>query len=162
MTLPDTEAALAVCGAAIVVALGAWPMRVASIGACGALPLAGLMAWTARLGGSGRPSSIIGAAACIGLLAVEPATRVLRGLRAGPLDVIARPSRGRWWTFPAVAVVQLALVFVAARVAGLSKTVDRATVIVVTEGGLALLLSVLLTLKYVNKDWLNTRSARGS
>ena len=149
MTLPDTEAALAVLGAALVVAAGAWPLRLASIGACGALPIAGLLAWTSRFGGSGRPSSIVGAVACIGLLAVEPATRALRGFRSGPLDVIARPGHGRWSTLPIAAAVQLVLVFVAARVAGLSHSVDRAVVIVIAEGAVALLLAVLITSRFL-------------
>ena len=158
MTLPDTEAALAVLGATLVVAAGTWPLRVASLGACGALPIAGLLAWTARFGGAGRPSSIIGAVACIGLLAVEPATRVLRGFRSGPLDVVARPAHGRWWTLPAAAAVHLVLVFVAARIAGLSRTVDRAALIAVTGGVVAVLMSVLVTSRYTNRQWLDTKT----
>jgi hypothetical protein len=160
MTLPDTEAALAVLGAAFVVAAGAWPLRLASIGACGALPIAGLIAWTARYGGSGRPSSIVGAVACIGLLAVEPATRLLRGNREGPLDVFARPARARWWTLPVVAVVQLVLVLVAARVAGLSHSLDRAVVIAVVEGAIALAIAMLVTSKYTKNEWLDITTSR--
>ncbi|MEO5838821.1 MAG: hypothetical protein ABIQ73_21630 [Acidimicrobiales bacterium] len=156
MTVPDTEAALAVLGATLVVAIGAWPLRLGSFGACGALPMAGLIAWSSRFAGTGRPSSIVGAVACIGFIAVEPATRMLRRGGPGPIDVLARPERGQWWTLPAVVPVQLVLVFVAARVAGLGHRVDRAVAIVAAEGILALAVSLLVTSRYRQKDQSST------
>lgn len=151
VTLPDTELALALIGAAVVVAVVSWPLRVAAIGACGALPLAGLVAWIARFSGTGRPSSIVGAVAAAGVVVIEPATRALRRSGTGPIDVIADPARGRWWTVPVVAPVQLALVFVAARVAGLSHGVDRAVVVVVAEALGATALALLITSKYIER-----------
>jgi hypothetical protein len=151
MTVPDTEAALAVLGATLVVAAGAWPLRLGCVGACGALPMAGLIAWTARFSGTGRPSSIVGAVACIGFLAVEPATRLLRRGGAGPIDVLARPAQGRWWTLPAVVPIQLVLVFVAARIAGLGHRVDRAVAIVVAEGIVAVTVALLVTAAYAKR-----------
>lgn len=156
MTVPDTEAALAVLGASLVVAVGAWPLRLGCFGACGALPMAGLIAWTARLSGSGRPSSIVGAVACIGLIAVEPATRALRRGDAGPIDVFARPAHGRWWTLPAVVPFQLVLVIVAARIAGLGHRIDRAVAIVTVEGILSLAAALLVTSRHTKNERINT------
>lgn len=151
MTVPDTEMALAMLGASLVVAAGAWPLRLGCFGACGALPMAGLMAWTARFGGTGRQSSIVGACACIGLIAVEPAARLLRRHGGGPIDLFATPARGRWWTLPVVVPVQLVLVFVAARVAGLGQSVDRAVAIVVAGGTIALAVSLVVTARYAKQ-----------
>ena len=147
VTLPDTEAALAMLGATVVVAVSAWPLRLACVGACGALPIAGLIGWTARYSGTGRVSSMVGAVACAGVLVVEPATRLLRGFGTGPLDVLVNPSRGRWWTLLAVAPVQLALVFVAGRIAGLSREVERAVVVVAVEAIVAIAASLVLSAK---------------
>jgi hypothetical protein len=152
MTVPDTEAALAVLGATLVVAAAAWPLRLGCFGACGALPMAGLIAWTARYGGTGRPSSIVGAVACIGLLAVEPTARLLGRRDRGPIDVFASPAQGRWWTLPAVVPIQLVLVFVAARIAGLGHRVDRAAAIVAVEAAISVAVAALVTSKYMKND----------
>jgi hypothetical protein len=145
VTLPDTEAALAMFGATVVVAVGAWPLRLACVGASGALPMAGLIAWTVRYSGTGRTSSIVGAVACAGVLVIEPAARALRRSGTGPLDAMVNPSRGRWWTLLVVAPIQLALIFVAGRVAGLSREIERAVVIVAAEAILAIALSLVLS-----------------
>jgi hypothetical protein len=152
VTLPDTEGALAILGATSVVALAAWPARVSSLGSVGALPLAGLIAWNAAFGGFGRPSSIVGAVACVGLLVIEPATRALLRSGPGPIDTLVRPKAAQWWTLPAVAVVQLALVFIAARVAGLGHSLQRAAVIVVAEGVIALAISIVVTTWAKNRN----------
>ncbi|HEV8297179.1 MAG TPA: hypothetical protein VGQ20_07780 [Acidimicrobiales bacterium] len=145
VTLPDTEGALAILGATMAVALAAWPARVVALGGAGALPLVGLIAWNAAYGGFGRPSSIVGAVACAGVLVVEPATRMLLRSGLGPIDAIAKPKRARWWTFPVVAPVQLGLVFVAGRVAGVGHSLDRAIVIVVAGGVVALAIAIVVT-----------------
>jgi hypothetical protein len=113
--------------------------------------MVGLMAWTARFGGTGRQSSIVGACACIGLIAVEPAVRLLRRRGGGPVDVVATPANGRWWTLPVVVPIQHVLVFVAARVAGLGQSVERAVVIVVAEGVIALAVALVVTARYAKK-----------
>ena len=160
VTLPDTELALALIGAAAVVALVSWPLRLAALGASGALPLAGLVAWIARFSGTGRPSSIVGAVAAAGVVAIEPAARALRRSGTGPIDVIVDPARGRWWTMPAVAPIQLALVFVAARVAGLSHGVDRAVVVVGAEAVCATAIALLITSKYIERPQSATHSEK--
>ena len=152
VTVPDTEAALAILGVTLVVAIAAWPLRLGCVGASGALPIVGLMVWTDRLGGADRPSSIVGAVACIGLLAVEPATRVLRRSGSGPVDVFAAPERPRWWTLPAVVPIQLVLIFVAGRVGGLGHRVGRTVVIVLAEGIVALTISLLVTSRYLKNE----------
>jgi hypothetical protein len=99
-TVPDTEQALALLGAAIAIAFAFWAAR---LGAAGSWAFAGLVAWTAAVGGVGRHSSIVGGLACLGVLLVAP---------LWPRRVPAF----------AIAAAQWPVVFVASRVAGLRPT----------------------------------------
>lgn len=122
-TLPDTEEILVLFGAAVPLAILAWPKVVASLGAVGVYPLLGVFAWVIAFGGRGRESAVIGAVACLGLLAVEPLVRWLRNQTL--LDRF--PTKWSW--VPVVAGMQLVIVLLAARVAGLSRTPQRAGLI---------------------------------
>ncbi len=119
-TLPDTEEILVVFGAVVPVALLAWPKPWASLGAVGIYPLLGLLACVIAQGGRGRESSIVGAAACLALLTIDPVARWWRNRTA--LDLLP----ARWWRVPLVATVQLVVVLLMARVAGLAPTASRA------------------------------------
>jgi hypothetical protein len=72
--------------------------------------------WVSAVGGRGRPPSIVGALACLGLLVALPAGRWLAGRRsraARPRDPVALPP------VPVLAA-HTATVAVASRVAGIS------------------------------------------
>ncbi len=112
-TLPDTELVLVLFGAAVALAFLAIPYGAASLGAFGTYPLVGVIGWVIAVDGRGRESAVIGAMACLGLLAVEPMVRWWR--RQTLLDAIPIA----WWRPPVVAVIQVGLVLIAARVAGL-------------------------------------------
>ena len=152
MTVPDTEAALAILGATLVVAAGAWPLRLGCVGACGALPMAGLMAWTRAVRRHGSAEFDRRCGRVHRAAAVEPATRALRRGDAGPIDVFAKPTEARWWTLPAVAPIQLVLVFVAGPRGRIgSPRRSSAVAIVVAEGIVALTISLLVTWRYARK-----------
>lgn len=150
-TVPDTEEALVLLGSSLPLVLLAWPLPLVRLGAGGAMVATALLTWVVATGGFGRQSSIVGGLACLGLLALEPATRMVR--------------RHRWveyiptnlWAAPCLALVHLAFVTVASRVAGLREPVparpDRplarggvaeAVVIVVAQAVAGLLLAVAL------------------
>ena len=133
-TVPDTEQALALLGAGLPILLLGWPRPLASIGRGGAFLLLGVIAWVSALGGIGRPSSIVGALSCMGLLVIEPVAYTLT-LRHSSFFEGAKA----WIIFP-VAVAHLGLVFFAARVAGVRPSVNIATSIVVATFSTAILL----------------------
>jgi hypothetical protein len=140
-SVPDTEQASVLVGAALpLMALG-WPRALAGLGSAGAYAVIGLLAWTTAAGGYGRPSSIVGGIACLGLLAVEPLARAVRPAASSVLDAVAQ----RWWGAVPVGASHLVLVFVASRWAGLQPTVDGAALIVALELCVAIVVTMTLT-----------------
>lgn len=114
--VPDTELVLALLGAAIPLLLLTWPRVLTRLGPGGSYAAIGLFLWIATVGGAGRPGSIVGAVAALGLLVAEPVGRLLasRSTRTpGSRDRAA----GRL-TVVAFLVVQVLLALYAARVAG--------------------------------------------
>jgi hypothetical protein len=99
--VPDTETAVVLVGALLVGLVWiAVPRARASVGASA---LTGLFAWVAVDGGAGRPGSVIGGVACLGVLLLLP--------------LVGRPRpTARAWAV--LLVVQVALVAYESRVAG--------------------------------------------
>jgi hypothetical protein len=155
-TVPDTYHAGPYLAVAAPVALVAWPFPLARLGRPGALAAVGVLSWVVVAGGYGRPSSIIGGMACLGLLAIEPLARWVT--RVDVLDDVARGPRA-----PAVAAglaaVHLALVVFASRVAGLRATVHGAATLSIGLGATALLVA-LATCTAV--WWLRRSAARAA
>jgi hypothetical protein len=139
-TVPDTEQALAAFGVSLPLALLSWPWPLAWIGRAGAYAAAGSLVWVVATGGVGRGSAVVGGAACLGLFVVEP---VARRLDRSGRSVLASLPGGRWGTV-LIASLHLALVYVAARVAGTRSTPSQATAIVVAEFACAVALAVVL------------------
>lgn len=71
-TVPDTNTARVLLGAAVPLSLATLPSAGLRLSAAGAFPLAGLVVWVAATGGAGRHASIVGAWACIGILMLLP------------------------------------------------------------------------------------------
>ncbi len=118
-TVPDTEQILVVVGAFLPVAALGLPVARICEGAAG-YGVVGLLAWVAAVGGRGRPGAVVGAVACLGILAAEPvARRVWRGRAVTP---------DRPWSTRGVASigVHAVVVLLAARVAGLERGADVA------------------------------------
>lgn len=115
--VPDTEQAGALLGASVPGALVGWPVGRARLGGAGAAGAVAVLVWVAALGALGRPVAVLGAVACIGLLAA---------LSIGPWLAdrwairILRPA-ARPLAPPLLALgVHTLVVAVAARVAGVS------------------------------------------
>lgn len=76
LTVPETEHAIVLLGAAAPVALLGWPRARASLGVAGALLVVALVLWVSAADGAARPTAIVGGAACLGLLVLEPVARM--------------------------------------------------------------------------------------
>ena len=148
-TVPDVEAALVLLGAAVPLVLLGRPGPLAGrrpgpgpggFGAAGSAAVAAVLVWTVATGGAARPGSVVGGLACLGLLAVEPALRLLDPRRRSPLD----PLEGRPGLAWAALTVQLVLVAVAARVAGRPEGAVTALALAALELGLALAAGAVL------------------
>lgn len=131
--VPDTERAVIVLGAAVPLAVLGWPLRLAALGRAGASATVGLLAWVAVTDGSARPGSVVGAIACLGVLLVAPVARTLLGDEppdpsADEAAVVDKEPAGWRAAMPAI-LAHLALVAVAARVAGLrTDALESATI----------------------------------
>lgn len=111
-TVPDTESARILLGAAIPMALGTMRTVGARIYGPGAFALSGLAIWVVARGGEPRPASIIGGWACLGILV------------ALPLLVRQRPWQDiKMWI---VVVAHSSTVLLASRVIGLQDSVGVA------------------------------------
>jgi len=107
-TVPDTEGARMLLGAALPMALG----TISSIGGSarggGAFALTGLATWIVALGGETRPASIVGGWACLGLIVAIP---------------LLLPNRSMAHFKPWVVIaIHTGVVVVAARVIGLQES----------------------------------------
>ena len=136
-TVPDVESAVVVLGAALPPALLGWPSPLArnglvSLGVAGSLAGAGLLVWVVATDGAGRPGSMVGGLACLGVLGVEPLARRLGGRGPGSPPLPAA----------ALLAAHLVLVAVASRVVGRRETVAQALPLAVAELVVALAVAV--------------------
>jgi len=80
--VPDTEHAVLVLGVAIALVWTGWPLRFLTLGAAGASAYVGLLAWVIGTDAVGRGGAVVGAAACLGVLAFVPLLERSRTARA--------------------------------------------------------------------------------
>lgn len=119
-TVPDTDLARILVGIAIPMAFATLPPFGARISGAGGFALAAAVAWLPLWGGDQRTGSVIGAWACIGMIALLPAAMRLRpGLRIATWQLFALHIGG---------------VLVSARLIGFR---DRATIAALGVGLLA-------------------------
>lgn len=76
--VPDTEWAVALVAVTVPITFLAWPRVAASLGIEGAYLAVAVFIWVILQGGAARPPSIIGSAACLGLLVLEPIVIALK------------------------------------------------------------------------------------
>jgi len=159
-TVPDVEAALVLLGACLPMAVLGRPGPLAgrasgpaplAFGVAGSVAVAGVLVWVVATGGAGRPGSVVGGLACLGLLAVEPAVRLLDPGRRSPLDPLERRPGLAW----AALAAQLVLVALAARVVGRPERAATALVLAAAELGLALAAGTLLA----RRSWASRRTS---
>lgn len=113
LAVPDTEAALVLLGVSAPV--GLLPIAGVTFGSVGVYPAVGIGMWVIAQGAVGRPGAVLGAAACLGVLVVEPIALRLSSRCSTVLDW----RRGPHWRGSAVVVIQLTAVLGASRIAGL-------------------------------------------
>ncbi|MBK5289963.1 MAG: hypothetical protein JJE46_16030 [Acidimicrobiia bacterium] len=135
-TVPDTELVRSGLGAATWITLLAWPFAVGRIGRGGAYGASGLFLWMALVAGAGRPGSTIGAAACLGMLIVEPLGRLL----ARPVPM--RPTRPGITPPALIIAAQCALALYFSRVAGFQVLASHAALMALP----ALVAAVIVTI----------------
>jgi hypothetical protein len=138
-TVPDTERAMVLVGASIVLLLASFPTPLSSLGPEGAAASVGLLLWVAAADGRGRPGSIVGAIGALALLVVEPLVR-----RIVKPDRRARRPENHLATVVLVALAQGALALYAARVAGFEDDGGRAALLLVPMVVAAVLISPML------------------
>jgi hypothetical protein len=145
--VPDVEGALVLLGAALSLTLLGWPSPLAArrpglagFGVAGSAAVAAVLVWVVATGGAGRPGSVVGGLACLGLLLVEPAVRLLDPRRRSPLD----PVEGRPGLAWAALAAQLVLVGFASRVAGRPEQAAAALALAALGLGLALAAGAVL------------------
>ena len=150
-TVPDVEAALVLLGATVPLTLLGRPGPLAgrrpgpgpaAFGVAGSVAVAGVLVWTVATGGAARPGSVVGGLVCLGLLAVEPAVRLLDPRRRSPLDPLESRPGLAWVALTA----QLVLVVVAARMVGRPERAVTALALAALELGLALAAAAALTI----------------
>ena len=122
-TVPDTERVRPLIGAALPIALTGWPLRATRMGAGGISASIGLFMWVAAVEGRGRPGSIVGAAASLGLFLVEPIGRMIAKRRITPLSRRVSVGAFELWVVGA----QLMVTGYASRVVGFAVTGAAAT-----------------------------------
>ena len=138
--VPNTEDAAALLGASVAGAVAAWPLGRARLGRAGAASATALMVWVAGVGSLGREPAIVGAVACLGLLATLPSGRWL-----------ADRAMSRHWPPPhqppgplPALIAHTGLVAVTSRVAGTSANLSVAVPVATATLLVALALSAML------------------
>ena len=126
-TVPDTERVRPLIGAAVPLAFCGWPKQWSRMGAGGIGAAVGVFAWVAAIEGRGRPGSIVGAAASLGLFLVEP---IGRRLTKGRLAALSRSVKLGVYECCLLGS-QLLVVGYASRVVGLEETGADAVLLLV-------------------------------
>ena len=154
VTVPDTEAAAALLGAAIGALPPPWRPKLA-LGRSGAYVAAAVVSAVASDGGRSLGVSGVAAIGCMGLLTVEPLVRTAGWV--APRAVRRLPSRG--WELRFVAA-HAAVVAIASRVAGQSTRPTFVILVLVVDAVLAACLTaLLLPAPEVNDDRARRREA---
>jgi hypothetical protein len=131
LAVPDTELARVLLGVSLPFILLSVPKPRCALGPAGSAAMGGLFVWVVVVGGRGRPGSVVGGLATIGLLVAEPIGRRLVGRDRKPWAVQTARHRDLndrnryaqnqdpWLAAAAVAaIIQFGFAVYAARVVG--------------------------------------------
>jgi ABC-type iron transport system FetAB permease component len=118
LAVPDTELARVMLGVALPFALLSVPKPMFPLGPAGSPALAGVFAWVVVVGGRGRPGSVVGGLATIGVFVAEPlGRRVFGNLLPPSRRLPTEPFEEDWRMVAAVAgIAQLLIALYASRV----------------------------------------------
>jgi hypothetical protein len=119
-TVPDNREALVLLGLVLPLVLLGWPVPTWRLGSAGSVAAVAALAWTAARDGLGRQSAIVGGLGCLALLVLEPLVTWLRAGRGSPLALAPAAFSGA----TILAGVQLGLVTVSSRIAGIGSSED--------------------------------------
>lgn len=127
LAVPDTELARVMLGVSVPFVLLSIPTPLCSFGAAGSAAVSGLFTWVVVVGGRGRPGSVVGGLAIIGLFVAEPvgrrltarfterARRRVHSYEIGPID----RNQDSWLTKTLLAATaQFVIALYASRVVG--------------------------------------------
>lgn len=128
-TVPDTETIAAALGVMLPFLFLGWPFCLATLGRPGAAAAVAMLVWAGAVGARGRPTSIVGVAACLGLLVGVPLGQVLVP-RAGYLLQGMR----RELVLVVMGTSHLVIVVIAARTVGRVASPVQAAVIAACVG----------------------------
>jgi hypothetical protein len=140
LAVPDTELARVMLGASLPFVLLSVPKPVCPLGPAGSSALAGLFVWVVVVGGRGRPGSVVGGLATIGLLVAEPlGRRVFGAVTDRTRDPLDR-NRDAWLSGALVAAfAQMVLVLYASRVVAREDTALSALLVLLPLFAIAVL-----------------------
>ena len=126
-SVPDTEEALLLAALVIPVSLLAWPKVRVSLGPEGAYLAVAMFLWVVAAGGGGRPGSIVGASATLGLLLLEPLVVAFKPFAAQAMTWVTE----RFAAAVMASIPQLFVVVLTSRVAARFEQEWSALVVVV-------------------------------
>jgi len=136
--VPDTEWALSLLALTLPVTFLAWPRVAASLGPLGSYLAVAVLLWVTASGGEGRPASIVGSAAGLGLLLLEPIVVAIR-----PSAVrISRRIRRDWRGAVIASIPQIIVVLICSRIAARFTDVFRALAIVSLAFGVVIVIGL--------------------
>jgi hypothetical protein len=118
LAVPDTELARVMLGVALPFVLLSVPKPLFPLGPAGSPALAGVFTWVVVVGGRGRPGSVVGGLAAIGVLLAEPLGRRVFGSLVTPSRRLPVDNFEEDWRVVAAlaAIAQLVIVLYASRI----------------------------------------------
>jgi hypothetical protein len=142
LAVPDTELARVLLGTALPFALLSIPTSVCRVGPAGNAAIAGLFSWVVVVGGRGRPGSVVGGLATIGILVAEPVGRHV----LGEFTIRRKHGKEQPWilAIAVVALAQLAIALYASRIVAAEDKAIRALFVSVPLAVLAVVLAPML------------------
>jgi hypothetical protein len=148
VAVPDTELARVLLGVSVPFVILSLPKPVCALGPMGSGAIAGLFCWVVVVGGRGRPGSVVGGLACLGILVAEPIGRRLLGVmtparrrRGAPGPRPQRPVEEWFLTTMVVVIAQVVLVAYAARVVAREDAAGDALMILIPAAVLAVVVA---------------------
>jgi hypothetical protein len=146
LAVPDTELARVFLGVAIPFVFVSVPLPSAGFGPAGSAALSGLFTWVVFVGGRGRPGSVVGGLAAIGLLAAEPIgrrfvgrDRMLWKRLLGRYYRVNDANQDAWLASAFLAaVVQFGIALYASRIVGREELAFTATLVLAPVMALAI------------------------